>query len=64
MLKPEELARQQIDELLARCGWKVRDHKRLGLSAARGIAIMNLALRGTEADFGPEHADTSDRIFS
>jgi hypothetical protein len=28
---------------------------------ARRLAIMNLALRGIEADFGPEHADTFRR---
>jgi len=27
----------------------------------RRLAIMNLAIRGIEADFGPEHADTSAR---
>ena len=29
-----------------------------GISPARRLAVMNLALRGIEADFGPEHADT------
>ena len=28
---------------------------------ARRLAVMNLALRGIEADFGPEHADTFRR---
>ena len=27
-------------------------------AATRRLAIMNLAIRGIEADFGPEHADT------
>ncbi len=27
----------------------------------RRLAVMNLALRGIEADFGPEHADTFRR---
>jgi type I restriction-modification system DNA methylase subunit len=27
-------------------------------STTRHLAIMNLAIRGIEADFGPEHADT------
>jgi type I restriction enzyme M protein len=27
-------------------------------STTRRLAIMNLAIRGIEADFGPEHADT------
>ena len=32
-----------------------------GISPARRLAVMNLALRGIEADFGPEHADTFRR---
>jgi type I restriction enzyme M protein len=30
-------------------------------TTTRSLAVMNLALRGTEADFGPEHADTFRR---
>lgn len=30
-------------------------------STTRNLAVMNLALRGIEADFGPEHADTFRR---
>ena len=30
-------------------------------ATTRRLAIMNLALRGIEADFGPEHADTFRR---
>jgi type I restriction enzyme M protein len=30
-------------------------------AATRRLAIMNLAIRGIEADFGPEHADTFRR---
>jgi type I restriction enzyme M protein len=30
-------------------------------STTRRLAVMNLALRGVEADFGPEHADTFRR---
>ena len=32
-----------------------------GISPARRLAVMNLSLRGIEADFGPEHADTFRR---
>ena len=32
-----------------------------GISPARRLAVMHLALRGIEADFGPEHADTFRR---
>jgi len=30
----------------------------------RRLAVMNLAMRGIEADFGPEHADTIRRALS
>jgi hypothetical protein len=30
-------------------------------STTRHLAVMNLAARGIEADFGPEHADTFRR---
>jgi len=33
-------------------------------STTRRLAIVNLALRGTEADFGPENADTFRRDLS
>jgi len=32
-------------------------------ATTRSLAIMNLALRGIEADFGPENADTFLRDF-
>jgi hypothetical protein len=35
----------------------------LGFDARLWLAIMNLALRGIEADFGPENADTFRRDF-
>jgi type I restriction enzyme M protein len=31
-------------------------------ATTRRLAVMNLALRGIEADFGPEHADTATRV--
>ncbi len=36
-------------------------HSAIVTSPARRLAVMNLALRGIEADFGPEHADTFRR---
>ncbi|HLG14994.1 MAG TPA: type I restriction-modification enzyme R subunit C-terminal domain-containing protein [Blastocatellia bacterium] len=44
-MKPEEKARQTIDELLDGCGWVVQDKKRLDLSAARGVAVREVALQ-------------------
>jgi hypothetical protein len=31
-------------------------------ATTRRFAVMNLVLRGIEADFGPEHADINDVI--
>ena len=36
-------------------------HFAFDISPARRLAVMNLALRGIEADLGPEHADTFRR---
>ncbi len=39
MSSPEELARQNIDALLIKCGWDVQGRKSINLDAARGVAI-------------------------
>jgi len=36
-MKPEEKARQEIDQLLEKAGWKVQDNKDLNLIASMGI---------------------------
>lgn len=33
-----------------------------GISPARRLAVMNLAIRGIEADIGKEHADTFQNV--
>jgi type I restriction enzyme M protein len=39
--------------------WLTADKLRNNLDAAEyRLVVVNLALRGIEADFGPEHADT------
>ena len=50
-MSPEALARQQIDALLARCGWTVQDYKKLNLGAGRGIAVREVPLTGGTADY-------------
>lgn len=44
-LKPEAIARQQIDAALEAAGWSVQDARRASLGAARGIALREFALR-------------------
>jgi len=51
MPTPEELARQNIDALLQRCGWVIQDYKQLDLSAARGIAIREVRLQKGRCDY-------------
>src|SRR5437899_2471801 len=45
MPTPEELARQNIDVLLTKCGWQVQDRRSINLSAARGVAIREALLK-------------------
>src|SRR5437879_10778580 len=48
MPSPEELARQNIDELLAGYGWKIQKRSEINLSAGRGIAITEGLLKGRD----------------
>ena len=45
MSSPEELARENIDQLLTACGWKVQDRKSINLAAAQGVAIREALLK-------------------
>lgn len=50
-MKPEELARKKIDELLEAAGWKVQSVKDLNPSASLGIAIREFPLKSGFADY-------------
>src|SRR4051794_486529 len=51
-MTPEEKARQEIDRQLAVSGWIVQDYKAMDLSAGRGVAVREFALKGgQEADY-------------
>jgi type I restriction enzyme R subunit len=50
-MKPEQYARQTIDELLTMAGWKVQDRKRMNLGAGRGIAVREFSVITGEADY-------------
>jgi type I restriction enzyme R subunit len=43
--KPEDKARETIDELLTKAGWIIRDRDMANLSAARGVAICEFPLK-------------------
>jgi type I restriction enzyme R subunit len=48
----EELARQNIDALLEKCGWTLQARSTINLDAARGVAIREALLKGgDEADY-------------
>ena len=50
-MKPEEVARQQIDEMLMAAGWIVQDRQQLNLGAGLGVAIREFSLRTGAADY-------------
>jgi len=50
-MKPEEKARQKIDQLLKDVGWAVQEREQLNLSAALGVAVCNLSLKTGPADY-------------
>lgn len=50
-MKPEEEAREKIDELLKLAGWIIQDYKDLNLSAGIGIAIREFPLKAGSADY-------------
>ena len=50
-MKPEEKARQEIDQLLEKAGWKVQDYRDLNLGASLGVAVREFPLKSGEADY-------------
>src|SRR5437016_1855274 len=49
-MKPEERARQNIDELLRQVGWVVQDREQFNVGASRGVAVREFPLVGGTAD--------------
>ncbi len=50
-MKPEEKAREQIDQLLEKAGWEVQDYRDLNLGASLGVAVCEFPLKSGEADY-------------
>ena len=50
-MRPEERARQRIDEMLVAAGWIVQDRQKLNLGAGPGVAIREFSLRTGAADY-------------
>jgi len=50
-VKPEEIARQKIDQRLEAAGWTIQDFKDLNLGASLGVAIREFPLKSGFADY-------------
>ena len=50
-MKPEEKARQEIDQLLEKADWKIQDYRELNLGASLGVAVREFSLKSGEADY-------------
>ena len=50
-MKPEEEARQKIDQMLEASGWTVQDLRRLNLGASLGVAVREFPLKSGTADY-------------
>jgi len=51
-MKPEEKAREQIDQLLDKAGWKVQDYRELNLGASLGVAACEFPLKSGDGEGG------------
>jgi type I restriction enzyme R subunit len=43
-MRPEEKAREKIDQLLKAAGWAVQDLRELNLGASQGVAVRELGI--------------------
>jgi type I restriction enzyme R subunit len=50
-MKPEEKARQKIDQLLEAAGWTVQNREELNLGASLGVAVREFPLKSRPADY-------------
>src|SRR3972149_5989372 len=51
MPTPEQLARENIDDLLTQCGWIVQSRPEMNLGAGRGVAVREFPLKTGFADY-------------
>jgi type I restriction enzyme R subunit len=50
-MKPEEKARQKIDDLLVAAGWQVQEYQQLNLSGGLGVAVKEFPLQTGAVDY-------------
>jgi type I restriction enzyme R subunit len=63
-MTPEEQARQQIDAMLARCGWTVQDKAHINLSAGRGVAIREVSRKRGQVRLHNALLHACDSVFT
>lgn len=49
--KPEEKAREKIDQMLELAGWKIQDLRKVNLGVSLGVAVRNFPLKSGFADY-------------
>jgi len=50
-MKPEDRAREKIDDLLRKAGWLVQDYRELNLGLSLGVVVRNFPLKTGFADY-------------
>ena len=51
-MKPEEKARQHIDQLLIKAGWVIQDINEINLGAGLGVAVREYPTKTGFVDYG------------
>ena len=50
-MKPEDSARQHIDQLLTAAGWTIQDRKQMNLGASQGVAVREFHMSSGPTDY-------------
>ena len=50
-MKPEDSARQHIDQLLTKAGWTIQDRKQMNLGASQGVAVREYPMSSGTTDY-------------
>jgi len=50
-LKPEEKAREEIDDLLRDAGWEIQDFSNIDVDASKGVAVREFPVETGDADY-------------
>lgn len=50
-MKPEDRARQHIDQLLTKAGWVIQDREQMNLGASQGVAVREFPMSSGPTDY-------------